>query len=79
MPKADSKNGDFAIEMFDRICRDSVIFDGFAWSGGDDEMTRVEGSQFVECDLVIAEDANIRAKFTKVLDEVIGKGVVVID
>ena len=41
-------------------------------------MTRIEGSQFVQRDLVVAEDANVRAKFAEVLDEVVGKGVVVI-
>jgi hypothetical protein len=42
-------------------------------------MVRLEGDQLVQGNLVIAKDANIRAKFAKVLNEVVGEGVVVID
>ncbi len=45
-------------------------------------MTRwigLEGDQLVQRDLVVAEDADVRAEFAEVLDEVVGERVVVID
>ncbi len=42
-------------------------------------MRRVEGDQLVHRDLVITKDTDIRAQLAKVLDEVVGEGVVVID
>jgi hypothetical protein len=58
---------------------DAAVFDGFAWSWGDDEMVRLEGDEFVHRNLVVAEDANVRAEFAEVLDEVVGEGVVVVN
>jgi hypothetical protein len=78
MSKADAEYGNFAREMFDGFGGNAAIFDGFAWTWRDDEMVRLEGDQLVQGNLVIAKDANIRAEFAEVLDEVVGEGVVVI-
>ena len=73
MPEADSQHGDFAREVFDRFGRDAAIFERFAWTWGDDEVVRLEGNQFVQRDLVVAIDTNVRAEFTEVLNEVVGE------
>ncbi len=73
MAQADSQHRDFAVEVFDRLGGDAVILDGFAGAGGDDQVIRFEGDQFVERDLVIAEDFDVCAQFAEVLDEVVGK------
>ena len=79
MTETNTEHRDFAIEVFDGIRRDTTIFDGFAWTWRDDEMVRLECDQLVQGNLVIAKDANIRAEFAEVLDEVVGEGVVIID
>ena len=65
--------------MFDGIGGDAVVFERFAWTWGDDEVSWVEGDELIHRDLVIAEDFDIRAEFAEVLDEVVGEGVVVVD
>src|SRR5690349_22201688 len=40
--EADSEYGNLAIEVFDCICRNAIIFDGFAGARGDDEVARVQ-------------------------------------
>ena len=52
MPEADAKHGDFAREVFDGFGRDAAIFDGFAWTWGDDKMVRLEGNQFIQSSLL---------------------------
>ena len=79
MSETDSEDGNFSVEIFDRIGGDAVVFDGFAWSWGDDEMRRVERDELIHRHLVVAEDANVRAEFAEVLDEVVGEGVVVVN
>jgi hypothetical protein len=73
MSKANAEYGDFAREVFDGFGGYAAIFDGFAWTWGDYEMVRLEGDQLVQGNLIVAKDTNIRAEFTKVLDEVVGK------
>jgi hypothetical protein len=73
MSEADSEHGDFAIEMFDGVGGDAVIFDGLTGSRGDDKMRRIEGDELIYRNLVIAEDTNLRAQFAEVLNEVVGK------
>ena len=51
----------------------------FAWTWGDHEVVGLEGDEFVQRDLVVAVDANVRPEFTEVLNEVVGEVVVVID
>jgi hypothetical protein len=42
-------------------------------------MRWIEGDQLTHRDLVITKDLYIRAQLAEVLDEVVGKGVIVID
>ncbi len=59
--------------------RDASIFQWFAGTRGNDEIGWIQLDQFFDIDLVIAKDANVRAEFAKILNEVISKGVVVIN
>jgi hypothetical protein len=79
MPKADAEHGDLAGEVLDGVRGNTVVFERFARSGRDNEMGRVEGNELVYRHLVITEDFDIRAEFAEILDEVVGKGVIVID
>jgi hypothetical protein len=79
MSETDSENGNPACEMFDGFGGNAAVFDGFAWAWRDDKVVGLEGDQLVQRDLVVAEDAYVRAEFAEVLDEVVGERVVVID
>ncbi len=59
--------------MLDGISGDAIIFDGFAWSGRDDQVGGIERNKLIHRDLVIAEDANVRAEFAEILNQVIRK------
>ena len=48
MSEADAEHGNFAREVFDGFGGNAAIFDGFAWTWGDDEMVRLEGDQLVQ-------------------------------
>jgi hypothetical protein len=78
MSEANPEHGNPACEMFYRISRDTVIFDGFAGPWGNDKVRRIKCDQIIKRDLIIAEDAYLRAELTEVLDEIIGEGVIVI-
>jgi hypothetical protein len=79
MPETDSEHGDFSREVLDGFGRDSPILDRFARTWRDDKVVRLESDQIIERDLVIAKDTDIRSEFSKVLHEVIGERVIVID
>lgn len=78
MSEADAEYGNLAIEVFDGVGGDAVIFERFAWTWRDDEVTRVEGDELIHRHLVVAEDANVCAKFAEVLDEVVGERIVIV-
>jgi hypothetical protein len=77
--ETNAKHGDFAAEVSDGIGGNAIILDRLARSGGDHQVRRVEGDELVHRDLVVTKDSDIRAQLAEVLDQVIGKGVVVID
>jgi len=79
MSETDTEYGNLAIEVFDGVGGNAVVFERFAWSWRDDEVRRIEGDELVHRDLVIAENFDVRAEFAEVLDEVVGEGVVVVD
>ena len=79
VPETDTEHGNFAVKIFDGFGGDAVVFQGFAGSGGNDEVTRIERDELVHRDLVVAEYFDVRSEFAEVLDEVIRKRVVVID
>jgi hypothetical protein len=73
VPKANSKHGDFSREVPDSFRRNTSILDRFAGTGRDNQMIGLEGDQFVQRDLIVAEDADVRAELAEVLDEVVGE------
>ena len=73
------ENRNFAGEVPDGVGGNTVVLDGFARSRGDHEMRRIERDQLVHRDLIVAEDPDIRTQLAKVLDKVVGEGVVIID
>ena len=73
MPEADSQHRNFARKIFDGFGRNAAVFERFAWTWGDDEVVRFEGDEFVQRDLVVAVDADVRAEFAEVLHEVVGE------
>jgi hypothetical protein len=80
MAKADTQQGNLAHELPDAFHR-NARFGGCAGSWRDDQMARFLGGNLVRGDLVVAVDFNLqpRVDLPQPLDEVVGKGVVVID
>ena len=54
-------------------------FGGGAGAGGDADALGGEAGDFLDGDFVVALHEGIGAEFAEVLDEVVGKGVVVVD
>ena len=73
VPETDAEHGDLSGEVFDSSRRNAPILDRFARTRRDDEMVRLEGDQLVQRDLVVAEDADLRAQLTQILDKVVVK------
>ncbi len=76
--EADAKDRDFAAEMPDRFAADSR-FRRRAWTRRNHDAFRSERCDFRNRDLVIPPHDDIRSQFAKVLDEVVGERIVVID
>jgi len=61
---------------------DVVGQSGFArrtGTGGDEDPGRFEGANLVQGDFVVAANLHLHAQFAEVLDEVVGKAVVIVD
>lgn len=76
--EADAQQGDTSGEVSDSGDGDTGLIGGTG-SGRYDDVVRVEGFDLIQRDLIVAHDADFLTQFSEVLDEVIGKGVVVID
>ena len=58
MAEADAQDGDTACKVTEGFVRNAGVI-GIAGPGGDHEGGRVERDQFLEGDLVVAEDADL--------------------
>ena len=76
--EADSENGNFPSEFPDRVATDAGFGRG-AGTGGDDDFFWCEFCNVGQGDLVVALHEQVGAEFAEILDEVVGKGIVVID
>lgn len=78
MSQADPEQGNFAGKMADQVDADS----GFlrrAWSRGKQNALGVHGVDFCHSQLVVPAHYDLRSQFTQILDQVVGKGVVVVE
>ena len=78
MAQADTQNRQFAGEVLDHFDRDAGFGRG-ARTGGDHDALRVEGFDLGDGEFIVAHDFDLGAQLTKVLHNVVGKRVVVID
>src|SRR3954470_4291751 len=75
--EADAEDRDFAREMPDKLNANA----GVGWRAGARRDHDLRGAQLFELrqiDLIVSADDNFLTQFAQVLDQVIGKGVVVI-
>ncbi len=76
--EADAEDGDFACEGF-YYGDGYACFVGRAGAGRDEHALGIECARFFDGDLVVAIDRLFDAERAEVLDEIEGKGVVVVD
>ena len=79
VPETDAEHGDLSSEMFDSFWRNASVLDGFTRSRRDDQVVRLKRDQLIQRDLVVPEDADLRAQLAKVLDQVVSERVLVVD
>ena len=78
MPKANAQQGDFAGEALDHLQGNARLV-GRAGPGGDDDFFRGQPFDLRHRDLVIAHHGKLGSQLPKVLVDVVGERVVVID
>ncbi|MNT61924.1 hypothetical protein D3C72_1995990 [compost metagenome] len=76
--QADAQDGLLAGICLDQGDRDAG-FGGRAGAGRHADLVRVQRGDFFQRDLVVAGHAHIHTQFAKILDQVVGKGIVVVD
>jgi hypothetical protein len=76
---ADTEDGDLASKVLDSISTDARIRLRMARSWADYQLGRLLGDQLLQGDLIIAEDMDSGTLKNKVLVNVPGEGVVVVD
>jgi len=78
MSETNSQDWNFAREVPNQVDADT----GFlrcAWSRRDHDSLRLHRLNFVDRDLIVAPNFHLRAKFSEILDEVVGKGIVIVE
>ena len=78
MTQADAEQRDGWPKTLDHGATDACLLRG-AGAGGDADVVRAQLFDLIERDLIIAADFHDGSHLAKVLDEVVGEGVVVID
>jgi len=78
VPQADAKNGYLSLECIDD-CKAVAGLCRRAGAGRDEDTIRIEGECLVSSDLIVAHNLLLHPQLTEVLDEVVGKGVEVVD
>lgn len=78
MAEADSKSGNARSKFFDHSTTDARLL-WRAGTGGNADMIRLLFGDLIESDLIIPVNLHLRTHLSEVLDEVVGKGVVVVD
>ena len=78
MPKAHAQDWNLARIGLDGVDRDSRFL-WAAWPWGNANPIRIDFGDVGNADFIIAHDFHVFAKLGKVLHQVVGKGVVVID
>ena len=78
MTEADAEGGNAGSKLLDHRTTDARLL-GCAGTGGNADVIRLLFSDLFKRDLVISVDLHLRAHLAEVLDEVVGKGVVVVD
>ena len=78
MSQADAENRNFAGEVPDQIDADAGVLRR-ARTRRDHDALRLHGLDLGNCDLVVAANLDLRAQFPEVLNQVVGKGIVVVE
>jgi hypothetical protein len=78
MTQADTQNGKTPRKLSDHIIADTSLF-WRTWPWRDANPFRSQRCDLIKSDLIIATDKRFRPKLPKVLDQVVGEGIVIID
>lgn len=78
MSEADSEKWNLAGKMTNQFDADARILRR-AGAGGDHDAIGMEGFEFIDGDFVVAAHLDARTQFAQVLDQVVGKGVVIVE
>ncbi len=78
MSQTHPQDGNFSPEMTDDIVGDTG-FQGGTGAGGNDDMTGRHRRNLLQGDTVVAGDHRVPAQLAQVLDEVVGKRIVIIN
>ena len=78
VPETNAQYGNPALIMLNHWNRDSG-FTGRAGSGRDNDSYRVQPLDIIEIDLIITKYGHVFTQFAKILHQVIGEGIVIVD
>jgi hypothetical protein len=78
MSEADTENGNFVGEVTDEINADAGIL-GRARARRDYDAVRLHFFHVSNRDLIVATNLDGRAEFSEILNQVVGKGIVVVE
>ena len=78
MSQADAENWCLAREVANQIDADAGVLRR-AGTGGDHDALRLHRVNLCNCDLIVATHLDFGTKFPKILNQVIGKGIVVVE
>ena len=78
MSKTDAKNGKTTGKTADHFIADSCLL-GSTWPRRNTDPIRIHGIDFGNRDLIIATNERFCSQFSKILDDIVGEGIVVID
>lgn len=78
MAEAHAHDGQSAGKVLHGRNRNACFFRG-ARAGADDQILRFQGFDFFDGDFIVAANQNFLPQFGKVLDDVVGEAVVIVD
>ena len=78
MAQADAQQGQFSLKMIDDIDGYPRLVGG-ARPGRNHDPRRVQILDFLQANLVVAENAHVFTQFAEILHQVVGEGIVIID
>ena len=77
MSKANAEHRNLACEVLDGVDADTGLMRSTG-AGGDEDAIRMKGIDLDNRRLIVASDFYVRPQFAKILDQVVGEGIVIV-